>query len=234
MRDHSHPEHGDVVTEQLELDGVVFSSYLADAVAWVGGLASDLRCERILDLGSGTGNASVALAKQFPGAAVLAVDDSAELLNRLAAKAVDEGLTGRISILRADLDGRWPEIDQVDVVWASMSLHHLTDPDRVLNDVFAGIRPGGLLAVAEMSSLPRFLTDETSLGRPGLESRCRTALRALQATSLPHLGSDWSDRLSEPNSQTSRSGPFPSTWTRRSRLQPAVTPRYGYSVSALT
>ncbi len=51
----------------------------------------------------------------------------------------------------------------------------MSDPDRVLADVFATIRPGGLLVVAEMESFPRFLPDDIGFGHPGLEARCHAA-----------------------------------------------------------
>jgi hypothetical protein len=53
--------------------------------------------------------------------------------------------------------------------------------DGVLKDVFAAISPGGLLVVAEMDSPSRFLPDNISMGRPGLESRCHDALEQEQA-----------------------------------------------------
>jgi hypothetical protein len=80
-------------------------------------------------------------------------------------------------------------------VWASLSLHHLAGPDRVLGDVFAAIRPGGLFAVAETGSQPRFLPDDIGIGRPGLEARCHAAVAELHARELPYLGADWGERL---------------------------------------
>ena len=71
----------------------------------------------------------------------------------------------------------------------------MADPDRVLTEVFTAIHPGGLLAVAEMDSFPRFLPDDIGLGRPGLEARCHAALAEGMADELPHLGSDWGARL---------------------------------------
>ncbi|TXS25033.1 helix-turn-helix domain-containing protein, partial [Streptomyces sp. gb1(2016)] len=60
-----------------------------------------------------------------------------------------------------------------DLVWASASLHHVDDPAAALTGVRAALRPGGLLAVAELDGLPRFLPDDAVAGRPGLEARCR-------------------------------------------------------------
>jgi SAM-dependent methyltransferase len=102
----------------------------------------------------------------------------------------------RVRTVEADLDAAWPELEPVDLVWASASLHHMADPDRVLAEAFAGIRPGGLLALVEMNGFPRFLPDDVGLGRPGLEERCHAALDHLRDTDLPHFGADWGPRLS--------------------------------------
>ena len=164
------------MAELLDLDAEVLHSYLSEVVAWVRELAADLPGRRILDLGSGTGTGALALAKRFAGADVIALDISTPLLDRLREKAGNLGVADRIRTVQADLDAAWPAIDTVDLAWASNSLHHMADPDRVLTKVFATIRPGGLLAVAEMDAFPRFLPDDLGLGRPGLEARCHAAL----------------------------------------------------------
>jgi SAM-dependent methyltransferase len=114
----------------------------------------------------------------------------------------------RIRTVQADLDTAWPAIDPVDLVWASSSLHHLADPDRVLAAVFATLRPGGLLVVAEMASFPRFLPDDLGFGRPGLEARCQAFLDEQRAAALPHLGSDWGPRLSQAGFTLDAERPF--------------------------
>jgi SAM-dependent methyltransferase len=200
--DHHHdhtgtgPASAEAYAALLDLDAEVLHDYLADAISWVGGMAANLASHRIVDLGSGTGDATVALAQAFPHAEVLAVDNATDLLARITTKARDLGVADRITTLHADLDDPWPIMEAVDVVWASMSLHHFADPGRVLADVFAGLRPGGLVAVAEMDGLPRFLPDDLGIGRPGLEARCHTALAEAHARQMPSLGSDWGPRLS--------------------------------------
>ena len=61
-------------------------------------------------------------------------------------------------------------------------------PDRVLAGVFATMTRGGLMAVAEMDSFPRFLPDNLGLGAEGLEARCRAALAAGLTDEMPILG----------------------------------------------
>ncbi len=196
---HRHEAAGEIdiaaMAELLDLDAEVMHSYLSDVVAWVSGAATDRPCRRILDLGCGTGSGALALARRFEGADVIAVDVSAPLLARLIEKARDLGVVNRIRTVEADLDRVWPTIDPVDLAWASNSLHHVGDPDRVLGDVFATIHPGGVLAVAEVESFPRFLPDDIGLGRPGLEARCHAAAAEARAHDLPHLGDDWGTRL---------------------------------------
>ncbi len=198
---HHHGAHEGVgsaaMAQLLDLDADVLHSYLFDVTTWVRRQAADIPRRRILDLGAGTGTGTIALAHRFGGADVIAVDKSAELLTHVRAKALDLGLADRIRTVRADLDAEWPAIEPVDVVWASNSLHEMAHPDRVLKDVFATIHPGGLLAVAEMDSPPRFLPDDLGLGRPGLESRCRGAVENEQANSEPNLGSDWGPHLEQ-------------------------------------
>ncbi|MDQ2813748.1 MAG: methyltransferase domain-containing protein [Actinomycetota bacterium] len=206
MESHHHHQHGPAaetdpaataaMAELLDLDAEVLHSYLSEVTGWIRELTADPPPRRILDLGSGTGTGTVALLERFGQAHAIAVDVSAELLHRLTGKAHALNLADRVRTVQADLDAAWPAVGVADLVWASSSLHHLADPDRVLTEVFAALRPGGLLVVAEMESFPRFLPDDLGLGRPGLEARCHQALEQDLAAQLPHLGSDWGARLS--------------------------------------
>jgi SAM-dependent methyltransferase len=196
------------MAELLDLDAEVLHSYLSEVTDWVHKLAAGLPRRRILDLGSGTGTGALALARRFPDADVIAVDMSEYLLDHLRGKASDLGVADRVRTVQADLDAAWPAIGTVDLVWASSSLHHMADPDRVLTEVFAVLPPGGLLVVAEIDSFPRFLPDDLGLGRPGLEARCHAALAGRRAAEVPHLGSDWGSRLSQAGFTIEAERPF--------------------------
>jgi SAM-dependent methyltransferase len=186
---HQHDTDSAALGDLLDLDAEVLHAYLAEVIDWVHSSAGDLAGGRILDVGAGTGTGAVALARRFPAAEVTAVDLSAEFLDRLRHKAHGLGLGERIRTVQADLDGPWPRVGPVDLAWASNSMHHMADPDRALGEVFAALRPGGLLAVAELNSFPRFLPDG------GFEERCLAALRSGLASEVPHLGADWGAHL---------------------------------------
>lgn len=189
--------HGDdpVLAELLDLDGVVLRDYWADALTWLRRAARYLPRTRLLDLGAGSGVGTIALAQRFAGAEVIAVDQDEQMLEHIRAKALDLGLAPRVRTVLADLDAGLPDLESVDITWASMSMHHLADPDRVLRDVFAVTRPGGLLAVAEFAEPLRHLPYDLGIGRPGLEDRLLAALNNQHAHELPEIGADWPPRL---------------------------------------
>ncbi|WP_433441007.1 class I SAM-dependent methyltransferase [Nonomuraea sp. CA-141351] len=202
MGSHHHHHHvaeggESAMAELLDLDAEVLHSYLSEVTAWIHELAADPPPRRILDLGAGTGAGTLALLQRFEEADAIALDVDPHMLRRLRDKAADLGLADRVHMVQADLDAEWPAIDTVDLVWASSSLHHMADPDRVLAELLAVLRPGGLLAVLELDSFPRFLPDDLGLGRPGLEARCHAVRAETMADRLPHLGADWGSRLSQ-------------------------------------
>ncbi|MFD5445762.1 class I SAM-dependent methyltransferase [Streptomyces tendae] len=195
---HSHIGHerasgSDVaMAELLELDAEVLASYLAELTGLLAD-RTDTAPARILDLGSGPGTGSLALARQFPTAQVTAVDLSAQMLHRLQKQAAAHGVSDRINTLAANLDEPWTEINEggpYDLIWAAAFLHHVTDPARTFAQAFEQLRPGGLLAVTEMDFFPRFLPEDAGIGRPGLEAR----LHAVTNTQPRH---EWTGQLEE-------------------------------------
>jgi len=193
--DHDHDiGHDDGIAEKLDLDAQLFAGYLSAVTGLLARLAGD-GAEHIVDLGAGTGTGTFALLERFPSARVTAVDSSPAMLARLTGTAKEKGLADRVRVVEADAGAGLPGVTGADLVWASASLHHVADPAAALAGITAALRPGGLLAVAELDGLPRFLPDDAVPGRPGLEARCRAALTAVHEQEVPHLGADWGARL---------------------------------------
>jgi len=197
MTHHHHHSGGEenaaVMIEQLDLDAVVFSSYLDSVTGLVAeqAAAAGRPVRRILDLGCGTGNGALKLAQLFEAAEVIAVDSSAPMLARVREKALDLGLDDRVRTVQSDLDEAWPLTGTVDVVWMSMALHHLADPKRGLAEMLTAMNPGGLLALAELTEAMRFLPEDLGIGQPGLEERFFAAQSERAAAEMPYLGADW-------------------------------------------
>ena len=188
---HEHNVH-DGLSDLLDLDAEVFAEPLRAVRTDIERLV-DSPVRSILDLGAGTGTGTFGLLQHFAGAQVFAVDASEEMLEGLRRRAETLGLAHRVATLCVDLDQAVPELEPVDLAWASASLHHLADPDRTLAQVVAAIRPGGLLAVVELSDFPRFVPDDTPGG--GAEARAHALLVADRAVDMPAMGTDWGERL---------------------------------------
>ncbi len=216
--EHDHDE--EALTELLDLDGEVLAGYLDQATAWIAATA-DPPVNRVVDLGAGTGTGTFALLRRFPEARVTAVDLAPDRLTRLRHRACELGVAGRVDVVPADLDQPWPELGPADLVWASMALHHVADPDRALTEIFGLLRPGGALVVAETSALesfPRFLP---AGAEPGLEDRLHYLLAQLLSEQVPDLGADWGPRLTAAGFDLAASRIFAVT------LEPPLPPQTG-------
>jgi 2-polyprenyl-3-methyl-5-hydroxy-6-metoxy-1,4-benzoquinol methylase len=104
---------------------------------------------QVVDLGCGTGQISLPLARQ--GAQVLAVDVSSAMVRRLQSEAERHGTLG-IDGLALPIEELVLPPGSVDLVVSSYALHHLRDPDkaRLISAVYGWLRPGGRLVVADM------------------------------------------------------------------------------------
>lgn len=189
MTTHAHQQEDldwDELGAELERGAEVTESFLRGAAGWLADLASDVG--RVLDAGSGPGVASCHLAGAFPAAEVVAVDGSADLLERAAARAEREGVADRVTTKVAELPAGLDDTDAADLVWTSHVVHHLGDQQAALARLASLVRPGGVLAVAEGGLPMRFLPRDIGIGRPGLAARLDVAREewfAAMRASLP-------------------------------------------------
>ncbi|MGX1855062.1 class I SAM-dependent methyltransferase [Streptomyces sp. NPDC055299] len=180
---HHHASHDSTAVDwatlasHLEQEAELYAPLLEQAVAWLRELLTDGTgagpdgVRRVLDIGSGPGVISCLLARAFPAAEVVAVDASAELLERARGRAAGLGLGERLRTHLADLPDGLDALGGGDVIWSSKALHHLGDQRQAVAALAGHLRPGGLLAVCEGGLPPRYLPRDLGLGRPGLQSR---------------------------------------------------------------
>lgn len=148
--------------------------------------------ERIVDLGSGSGAGTVALAEAFPHARIHAVDLSEQLLEKVRDAAEQADVSERVQIHRADLNEGWPvEIPTgVDAIWASLSLHHVETPSEVLRQIHDALRPGGVFVLIETPGDARFEPADLGTGRSGLGDRVLDLVRH-----VADFDTDWDSAL---------------------------------------
>ena len=177
-QDHGHRSHqefdGHGQHRFLDLDAEVF----ADSLAAVLDLAAVPDARRVVDLGAGTGAGAWLLRGRYPDAAVTCVDNDPAMLDLLQQRG--------FAVVPANLDDGFPSLAgtvasaaaagvDIDLVWASSSLHHVSNPARLLSGVRQNLIPGGVLVVAELAGLPSFLCDPRDMW---LEQRCHAAAAA--------------------------------------------------------
>ncbi len=111
------------------------------------GLRGDGAGLRLLDAGCGTGASTAALRSVLPAARITAVDASAGMLRRAAAKPWANGVTFVHAPVEhlADAGVRGP----FDAVFAAYLLRNVRDPDAVLAALRELLKPGGRLGVHE-------------------------------------------------------------------------------------
>ncbi|MFI9063827.1 class I SAM-dependent methyltransferase [Streptomyces sp. NPDC053429] len=102
---------------------------------------------RVLDLGCGTGASTAAIRSVLPAAGITAVDASAGMLGRAAAKPWADGV--RFVHAPAEQLSQAGVTGPFDAVFAAYLLRNVSDPDAVLGAVRAVLRPGGRLGVHE-------------------------------------------------------------------------------------
>ncbi|HEU0012630.1 MAG TPA: methyltransferase [Longimicrobium sp.] len=103
------------------------------------------RAERILELGCGTGNLTLGLCRRYPGAELVFVDASPEMVafTRRRLSGQDGGFAERAVPWVA----RFEELDhragRFDLVVSSISMHHVREKQGLYRAVFALLEPGG-------------------------------------------------------------------------------------------
>jgi trans-aconitate 2-methyltransferase len=94
----------------------------------------------VYDLGCGPGNSTELLIRNFPGAAVIGIDTSDNML------AVARARASAATFLKEDI-AYWLPPEPADVIFANATLHFLPDHRQVMLRLLATMRAGGRLAV---------------------------------------------------------------------------------------
>jgi release factor glutamine methyltransferase len=98
-------------------------------------LAKDMAQPRVLDIGTGSGNLTVAIAHQHKGARVTAIDISPEALAVASHNAIKHAVADRVRFLAGDLFSPLSPEDQFDFV--------LSNPPYIAHEELAKL-PGGV------------------------------------------------------------------------------------------
>lgn len=111
----------------------------------------------VMDFGAGTGLVAGQIAPLV--SELVAVDVSPAMLEQLAQKPALQGKADIVcqDILQQPLDRR------VDLIVSAMAAHHVEDTAQLMRTLFAHLRPGGRLALADLDA------EDGSFHPPGIE-----------------------------------------------------------------
>lgn len=100
-----------------------------------------------LDYGCGTGLLSFPLQAEL--GRITLMDSSAGMLAVAAEKIAAQGLT-HMTVRQVDLTAEPPADERYDLIYTSMTLHHIPSTDRILRVFHELLNPGGWLAIADL------------------------------------------------------------------------------------
>lgn len=109
------------------------------------------QASRVLELGCGSGNVSLRIVERWPGAQFTFVDGAPEMLARTRARLheVHPAVTGRTRFIRQQFEALTLDPETIDVVVASLSLHHVADVSAVYDRVAPLLVSGGRLVMLD-------------------------------------------------------------------------------------
>lgn len=106
-----------------------------------------------LDVGTGTGDLAFELARSAPGARVVGLDYTGEMLGQAPAKARARGLAGRTTWARGDGHGLPFADGTFDAVTSAFVLRNFSDHAAAWAEMARVTRPGGRVVALEISPI---------------------------------------------------------------------------------
>ena len=143
-----------------------------------------------LDIACGSGGAILSMAETFPQSRFTGVDLSAEAIAAGRAEVAARDLRN-VTLVQADAAELWVE-DTYHLITAFDAIHDQARPARVLERVYAALRPGGVFLMQDIAGHTK-LSDNTKhlLGPFTYTISCMHCMSVSLAAGGPGLGAMW-------------------------------------------
>ncbi len=149
----------------------------------------DLRPDdRILDIGSGDGRMTAAIAERVPRGRVVGVDSSADMVRHARAEFASDQRPN-LTFLQADASAL-PFDAEFSLVYSSATLHWVADHRPVLSGIARALRPGGRL-VAQMGGYGNAATMTTAVEAVARRPRWAPAFQGFASPYTYHHPQDY-------------------------------------------
>lgn len=143
-----------------------------------------------LDIACGSGGAALTMAETFPLSRFTGVDLSAEAIAAGRAEVAARNVRN-VTLVQADAAELWLE-DTYHLITAFDAIHDQARPARVLERVYAALRPGGVFLMQDIAGHTK-LADNTAhpLGPFTYTISCMHCMSVSLAAGGPGLGAMW-------------------------------------------
>jgi len=138
--------------------------------------------DRIIDLGCGSGENTIELAKRSAGGFALGTDSSPAMIDRAEAlrAKLELPLRDRVAFRLEDINDFHADRDYT-VVFSNATLHWVPDHRAVFRSIFAALKPGGRVAIQMPANYDE--TAQVELLRLASEEPWRDALKSVDVPS---------------------------------------------------
>lgn len=105
---------------------------------------------RVLDVATGTGDLAIDIARATPGATVVGLDPSANMLAIAAKKVEKKGLADRVTLVEGDAQALPYGDCEMDAATIAFGIRNVPDRSKALRELARVVRPGGRVCVLEL------------------------------------------------------------------------------------
>jgi demethylmenaquinone methyltransferase/2-methoxy-6-polyprenyl-1,4-benzoquinol methylase len=107
--------------------------------------------KRVLDLATGTADLALQIARVYPTSQLVGLDPSRKMLEIGRQKVEKAGLSERIELVEGTAEALPFEDDSFDAVTIAFGIRNVPDRERALFEMARVTRPGGRIAILELS-----------------------------------------------------------------------------------
>ncbi len=116
----------------------------------------------VLDVGCGTGRITIPAAQRVGATGcVVALDIQPEMLSKVARRAAQNNLTNVQTVRAAMGLSEFQERDRFDRAFLTTVLGEIPNRESALNEIYAALKPGGILSVTEIMVDPHYQSRDT-------------------------------------------------------------------------
>jgi arsenite methyltransferase len=167
--------------EYLFITSVISVNYflIADELSKLG----DFQTGLAIDLGSGLGDLTIAIAKRYPQLKVRGIDISQKAIEEAVIRAKGEDLNN-VDFQLADIQSLPLDDSSVDLIVSHGAMHHLKDISKAFSEIYRILKPGALAYITDLRrDAPEDIVQEIAVSLS--EGQAKGFINSVKASYVP-------------------------------------------------